>query len=376
MPTKIGSVSNANGLYATYNMLAVIREYCGGFGVLGTPGYSGTGNGTLTTLASTPQSITETWTLTCTATAVDGGTFSVVGSVSGAQASATVGTPYSNTFLSFLINDGSTDFAVNDAWTIAITEGDLAAIDRRWTILRYDTGIANRELIMQAPGLDGTQEIFCGVHCYQDVGADYYNLAVATMRGFVSGNTFATQPGISGVYGVPGHNIGIDYWLRVNGQCFNLAMKVGTPVYESCGAGRFFQYALPPQYDQPLFVSGMLTSAAATRYSDTGHVMGWKGNRSNLRMHFNDGTWKQPLVYPFSTALLANQIRPNGTKYTVMPLQLRDATNIYGHLDGMYHITGFDNVVENTVTIDGNTYLVVQDVWRTSFGDYVAMLLD
>jgi len=376
MPTRVSSVNNTNGLYATYNMLDQIRRFCAGFGDGLTSSYAGTGDGALTNLDSTVNSITETWTLTCTATAVNGGTFSVVGSVSGAQASATVGVAYSNTFLSFTIADGAIDFALGDAFTVNITQGALAAINRRWTILRYDTSIAERELIMMAPGLDGAQQIYCGVKCYQDVGADYYNLAVAGMRGYVAGNTFATQPGISGVFGIPGHNVAINYWLRVNGQSLNCVMKVGTPVYESFGVGRFFQSGLPSQYPQPLFVSAPLTSQAATRYSDTVHSFGWKGNRANLKMNFNDGTWKQPLVHPFATTLLANQVRPTGATYSVKPLELYDATNKYGYLDGMFHITGFDNVVENTLVIDGKTYLVVQDVGRTGFGDYVAMILD
>ena len=77
-----------------------------------------------------------------------------------------------------------------------------------WTILRYDTAITNRELLMMAPGLSGTEQIFCGVYCYQDSNADYYNLAVATMKGYVAANSFLTQPGISPATGQPGASSG------------------------------------------------------------------------------------------------------------------------------------------------------------------------
>lgn len=244
-----------------------------------------------------------------------------------------------------------------------------------WTILRYDTAITNRELLMMAPGLSGTEQIFCGVYCYQDSNADYYNLAVATMKGFVAANSFLTQPGISPVLGVPAHNQRIDYWLSVNGQRLNVAMKVGTPVYESFGIGKFFPYASPGQYPQPLFAAGMLTSASATRYSETTHTMPWKGNRNNLRMHFNDGTWKAPLATPWGQSTMANACRPAENTYALYPVMLYDSANIYGALDGIYHITGFDNVVENTLVIDGKDYVVIQDVSRTSFGDYIALEL-
>ena len=244
-----------------------------------------------------------------------------------------------------------------------------------WTILRYDTAITNRELLMMAPGLSGTEQIFCGVYCYQDSNADYYNLAVATMKGYVAANSFLTQPGISPVLGVPAHNQRIDYWLSVNGQRLNVAMKVGTPVYESFGIGKFFPYASPGQYPQPLFAAGMLTSASATRYSETTHTMPWKGNRNNLRMHFNDGTWKAPLATPWGQTTMANACRPAEITYALYPVMLYDSGNIYGALDGIFHITGFDNVVENTLVIDGKNYVVIQDVGRTSFGDYIALEL-
>ncbi|WP_119352942.1 hypothetical protein [Azohydromonas sediminis] len=244
-----------------------------------------------------------------------------------------------------------------------------------WTILRYDTSVANRELIMMAPGLSGTEQIFCGVYCYQEASLDYYNLAVATMKGFVADNSFSTQPGISPVLGVPAHNTRIDYWISVNGQRLNVAMKVGTPVYESFGIGKFFPFAAPSQYPQPLFAAGMLSSASATRYSETTHSMPWKGNRSNLRMHFNDGTWKTPLTTPWQNTTMANSSRPAETTYALYPVMLYDATNMYGVLDGIYHITGFNNSVENTLTIGGKNYVVIQDVSRTGFGDYIAMEL-
>ncbi|MCI1193892.1 hypothetical protein MOJ79_18865, partial [Calidifontimicrobium sp. SYSU G02091] len=116
-------------------------------------------------------------------------------------------------------------------------------------------------------------------------------------------------------------------------------------------------------------------SASATRYSETTHSMPWKGNRSNLRMHFNDGTWKTPLTTPWQNATMANSVRPAESTYALYPVMLYDATNMYGVLDGIYHITGFNNGVENTLTIGGKNYVVIQDVWRTGFGDYIAMEL-
>ena len=49
---------------------------------------------------------------------------------------------------------------------------------------------------------------------------------------------------------------------------------------------------------------------------------------------------------------------------------------MFGELDGVFHITGFNNAVENTFVIDGLTHVVLQDVWRTGFNDYYAIRMD
>lgn len=284
----------------------------------------------------------------------------------------------------------------------ASTNAALVAAGRAWTVLRYDTVSANRELILQGVGLSGTEQIFVGFKCYQDATADYYNLAVATFTGYVAGNTFDTQPGASPVLGVPAHNLSITYFLSVTGGRINLGWKVGTPVYQMCQVGKCLPFALPSTWPQPLIAAGMLTSQAATRYSDTAYGTPFKGNRANLRMRFNDGVWKQPEAHPYANSLvgsvaMAPLLRTTGSTWHLTPITLHDATpNVYGQIDGYYHVVGFNNVVENVIqrggsstvdptgktlaqicaditTVGGTPYIVLQDVWRTGIGDLIAM---
>jgi hypothetical protein len=57
-----------------------------------------------------------------------------------------------------------------------------------------------------------------------------------------------------------------------------------------------------------------------------------------------------------------------------MPIVLHNnSSTIYGELDGIYYISGFQQGVENTLVIGGVTYVVMQDVYRTGFGDYFAI---
>jgi len=267
-----------------------------------------------------------------------------------------------------------------------------------WTAVRDDRSTANWELILQGPGLSGTEQIFIGFKTYQSAASDYYNFSVATFTGYVAGNTFETQPGYSNSLGVPAHNLSIGYWMIANGQRIAGALKVGTPVYESFYAGKFFPYATPSQYPYPIIAGGMLDSASATRYSDTSHSMPYKGNRANLRMRGVAGTYLQPNAFPWSPTDNASSRRDTGGQYPLRPIQLLDGSNIYGELDGIYQISGFNNVVENMiqiggtpvtdnpawtsaqrasaiVTAGGTPYVVIQDVYRTGFADYYAMKL-
>jgi hypothetical protein len=248
-----------------------------------------------------------------------------------------------------------------------------------WAVERYVT-TGDHELILRGPGLSGTEEIYIGIKLYHNADADYYNCKIAGFTGYVSSNTFETQPGASGMLGVPLHNQSITYWLIANGQRIALAAKVGTPVYESFYIGKFLPYATPSQYPYPVIAAGMLSSASATRFSDTNHSMPYKGTRANCQMRLVDGVWKQPDAWPWNNGALAGstyQMRESPTDhYPVLPVVLNDSTpNIYGELDGIYFVSGFNNAVENTITIGGDTYLVVQDVWRTSHIDYYAMKL-
>ncbi|WP_151979770.1 hypothetical protein [Acinetobacter guerrae] len=257
---------------------------------------------------------------------------------------------------------------------------EVAVASGFWTVMRYDTSIANRELILKGQGYSGTEEIYVGVRTYQDASADYYNICVATFTGYVPSNTFDTQPGVR-LSGVPAHNQRIDYWLTVNPQRIACCMKVGTPVYEHFYIGKFFPYARPSQYPYPIICGGMLNGAATTRFSDTSHSMPYKGNRDNLAMRFNTGVYLRPETWPWNNTYIAGrdgssgetQLRDTNENYFLLPINLADTSNIYGELDGVCYISGFNNVVENTC---GEEWVVLQDVSRTGFTDFIALKMD
>ena len=82
------------------------------------------GNGTVTGIGVTNGvTKTETITLTLVTVVLNGGVFAVSGSLSGPLGLATVGAGFAAPagLVSFTVNDGATDFALGDTFTIATT---------------------------------------------------------------------------------------------------------------------------------------------------------------------------------------------------------------------------------------------------------------
>lgn len=368
MAYQIGTANGHTGL------LDAVRRFLTGYATLGTPAFSGTGPGTITGVDTATAGITETWTIACTdATTPGAELWSVTGSVSGAQAGATTGVAYSISKLAFTITGSG--YAVGAQFTIASTRGQLATLGQAWAQNRWTTA-GDYELWLQGPGLAGTDEIFMGLRSYQNVGSDYYNLALAGATGFVTGNTWASQPGHSGDRGVALWNGSIPYWIRANGRCAVVAAKVAT-VYASFYFGKYLPYQSPGQYPYPVAVSAMLGSASATRYSDTSasHSMGFKGSSSRMVQRWIDGSWITPDCRPWMGGSPA--WRDSGGAYPLQPIILNSSSGNYGELDGVYHCPVFGgNAVEDIITVGGVQHVLIQDLFRTGVADMIAIRLD
>jgi hypothetical protein len=207
---------------------------------------------------------------------------------------------------------------------------------------------------------------------------------------------------------VPLWNSGdLPFWLVVSSSRIVLVVKVG-PVYEALYLGYLQRYGTPGQWPYPLAVGSSATNAF--RYSHTGaehtHFVDPFGDNngsthySTLRVRDAAGAWQAvtnshpstganqldtPGVWPFNArncADLCTALRPalDGS-YTLQPVvvtmdgQSGRARAIYGTLDGVRQVAGAGNASENTITDGGDTYLVVQNAFRTGAGDFWALKL-
>jgi len=280
-----------------------------------------------------------------------------------------------------------------------------------WTTLRYDTSTANHELIMRSNGLSGTEQIYVGFRAYQSVASDYYNIDCATFTGFLAENTFNTQPG-QRRSGTPCHNNAVTYFLTANPQRIVGCFKVGTPVFTHFYVGKFHPYSRPGEYPAPLFCGGSFDGAAGTRFSETTYQFPYYGylnittSFGNAYVRTQSGAWTKYQHWPFNVGDYNNNyqpysIRPAGNHYQPFPIILYycdPTTNrgrVYGELDGVYAITGFNNNVENVMQIGGTivdqtgmsvlqavdavraaggrAFVILQDGSRTGFQSFVAV---
>lgn len=411
MAWETGNALNHNDL------LARLRRFITGRSVLSTPVYAGSGNGVMSAIDSTPASISETWTITCASTAVNGGTFSVVGSVSGAQPDASVGVGYSNSFISFIIVDGSADFALTDNFVFTTTRGQMAIDGNAWDLMRSDA----TELMVKGKGLGGTDEVYVNFKIFENVPSDIYNFVIQGAAGYIGANAVDDQPGQCRKVGLSLWNDPMKYWFIANGRRVIIVAKVST-FYIAGYFGLMLPYGTPNQYPYPLFIGGNIpnhdnntTAYFNTKnyswndYQNTNYWMPSAGtsnhhlNNINLndvtgcQIYWVDGSWYDLTNgysngsgggTPYSTHTYDyNHILPvNPTwsrenidgSYEVIPHTLAMANPVRalgGELDGSYYISGFSNGAENTMTIGADTYLVVQNVFRNGVGDFAAILL-
>lgn len=369
------------------------------------------GNGTLTTGLPSgvfrdgnfglPAAVTETWTLTCTVAATDGGTFSVVGSVSGAQPSATVGTPYDNGKITLTINDGTVDYQVGDQFIFTLTRGAMSTAGQAWQRLGTTADGTNA---FKGPGLTGTENIYMFTGTYADPGTDIYNMWYSSALGFNPLMNWNTQPGALGVANyVFCWNSATPYWIVANGQRLIVVFKVST-TYHAFHVGKILPYGLPSEYGYPVYVGGEHTNASfrwSTVNEDTRH---FTDPGSACYICFPDGNWyhvsnwydysgteavnhqSHRTVWPYSMGSVGSNVtdrirslRDNvdGT-YSLLPLILSSSqptSQILGEIDGAYWISGYNNASENLINIGGVDYLVVQNIFRTTRAHYWALKL-
>lgn len=282
--------------------------------------------------------------------------------------------------------------------TFLTTNASLVAAGQEWEVLGAPeavTGPAGQySYLLRGPGLAELDQIHVRLATASAAGSDVFGMSV---QGFVSYNptlSHNNQPGISAFGGMALWNSAIPYWFIANGRRFIVIAKVST-TYTSMYAGFYLPYATPSEFPYPIFIAGSHEDPTTHRWSQSDHNVGgfWDPSNGNAYLRHNDGTWltfanyeagsgnsrnsySDSCIWPYDSDLL---LRENiGGSYTMLPCVLHStysSGNVYGELDGVFFTSGFGVGSEDTITKDGDTYLIVQSVYRTDRLSYCAIKL-
>jgi hypothetical protein len=350
------------------------------------------------------------------------GRFSISGSSSGGIGTAAIH-GYQQFFptqgISLKLTDPGITFVGGDQFTVACTAGALAGGLETWVAHRdqwftnYDR--LGAEILLEGPGASGNDAIFVGVRTYS-VGTSLHNLVLGGFTGFDDTYLFHGQPG-----GIPQddgdflpevslHDTPMEYWLCVSGRRIMGVIKVGA-VYEHIYLGFLKPYYTPTQYPYPLAIGGsnIDTSYNIPHAGDPTiyHRAYWNcslekfhDRSSTLRFRKHDGAWKsfanmiqdiqeENGLYPFSTETGVfpwtwSSIRGLGANLDgsipMFPAILHEDDNdggtaLHGEFDGLYAVPGKPAVVEDTITVGEDVYMIFQNCGSSDDDAYCAMKL-
>lgn len=296
------------------------------------------------------------------------------------------------------------------------TNADLVAGGQNWDQELGPTGVLvhGDQITLRGPGLTGTDNIYCGLQTLEDPGADTYNLQFWGHAGFSATLAQRGQPLTSPDAYVLLWNQPMTYWVVGNGRRWMIAVKVAT-VYSTAYCGLFLPYGTPSEYPFPMMVAGIALSNQRWSSEDQrnrffaspGYNTFWTYYPDNIwrriRNYDNNSTYYDPeygndvdaggYVFPtraYDSGIFSSpdddDVTNTADKCFDGSYLMRDLTvmssaaggpyhAMMGVIDGAYWVPGRENSSENIITKDGVDYLVVQNLFRNGFRDYMTLRL-
>lgn len=305
------------------------------------------------------------------------------------------------------------------------TNADLVSAGQEWTTV-WNTPAPEEnqsDIVLRGPGLSGQDQVYIGMRLVEEPIEDTFYIEMVGMTGVLP-NAIRFDAHVN----VTPYNVrtfldvgSMTYWFTATGRRFMAVAKVST-VFEAMYGGLFLPYATPLSYPYPLFIGG----SAGHANGDSASPGSWRSEADN-HSHFADphriysnsetrnassawmldpaGSWKRvsnrgsasyspchigPEYTEWDYAIDKNEeygawfimertMDAYGGDRILVPctiVQSDPTEQTYGILDGAFRCQGVANAAENLITVDGVDHLVVQNVFRSGFGDYWAMALE
>jgi hypothetical protein len=279
------------------------------------------------------------------------------------------------------------------------TNATLVGLGQNWQVISGPASGAltfTDNLVLQGPGLSGTDEILVTLEPSVSVGGDYYNLGIGGLSSYNPGDPISGQANRLTPRYLHLWNTSMPYWFIANGRRFIVVVRIST-VYQSAYAGFILPYHLPTTWAYPLFI-GACSDESTWRYSvvnNGDHAAFFNPGQYGSAIRLPDGVWlslsnKRQIsnettddinnIAPWAS-YFGNASRRDGLDggYKPYPAEIVITTPYactLGALQGVFHVPGFGTASENTFVADGVTHLVVQNVYRTSNNEYAALALE
>ncbi|MGE4399403.1 MAG: hypothetical protein AB7D29_07770 [Campylobacterales bacterium] len=253
------------------------------------------------------------------------------------------------------------------------------------------TTVLCRELILHSTGLNGDSNIIIGFRTVMRPGG-IRNIEMITATGYTDAASFYSQPGVTPTpIMLYAHDGDISYWLNINADRIACVTKIYEPtddyerneVYQFAHLGFLKAYGLPSQFPAPFAISGGgLTKTARWSSVSTDLPQAPIVRLPSLRyaksistatsfsdsMPYTHDTDGNILSMPITIFVsYANNTDPySNTSITERAL--------IGEYDGIIKILATNGAKsEDTLTIDGDDYIVFQNGKLKTVSNYFAM---
>lgn len=256
--------------------------------------------------------------------------------------------------------------------------------------------LGDKEYVFRGKGLANQDSIYTIIRTSSDYNNDKYNARILYAIGKDSASSTDNWPGLSPYTPwMTLWNQSMKYWFIANGRRFVVIAKVST-LYADLYGGFYLPYGLPTEMPYPIVIGG--NSRFNQRWSaDPSNIHSFwnppsgsdsngsqlclalrrtSGTHCNFASFGNYASSFPGKTYPYYAN--PNYRTSSDNNYGLIPIALSDSAeggNVWGELDDVYHVSGFQNASENIITISGQDYLVVQGSSYTDINAYAAIAL-
>lgn len=253
------------------------------------------------------------------------------------------------------------------------------------------TTVLCRELILHSTGVNGDSNIVVGFRTVMRPGG-IRNIEMITATGYTDAASFYSQPGANPIPIILyGHDGDMAYWLNVNADRIMCVTKIYEPtddyerneVYQFAHLGFLKAYGLPSQFPAPFALSGGgLTKTARWSSVSTDLPQAPIVRLPSLRYVKSTSTvasFSDSMPYTHDTN--GNILSMPVTIFVNYVNSTDSYSNAYiteraliGEYDGVIKILATNGVKsEDTLTIDGDDYIVFQNGKLKTVSNYFAM---